>query len=290
MAYPLTRGQQIFSARLSKDTGLDVGVVQAWVYSEENGAAAAGYQARNFHNWLNIGITGSGSYGLSNSFWQDPVSAADATAAWMKGQLSIPGYGKASSGIQQIPRTAGQPAGTQLQTIQRSGWASSGYPNIGYTYVKGGFAHVSESGFDSVLKSIITAPAQVFQGVTGKDVHASPTGSGSVVGQGLSLFGISSKDILRGLEMVAGFVFVVMGLFLLTKQVGLGGFDLPGPVGAAATATARQGDAAIGRGGEVTRTSAPQPLSNVDRRRTRSNARRRVRETPSPPEYGEIPF
>jgi hypothetical protein len=130
----LTSAQQQFASRLASDTGLDPGVVSAWLLAEESGGAAVSRQSANNNDWLNIGYTDSGTYGSSDSVWSDPVTAADATAGWLKGQDTIPGYGTASSGIQAILSTAGQPAATQISALQNSGWASSGYPSLASLY------------------------------------------------------------------------------------------------------------------------------------------------------------
>ncbi|MGH2892097.1 MAG: hypothetical protein ACRDPM_02345, partial [Solirubrobacteraceae bacterium] len=66
--------------------------------------------------------------------WADPTAAADATAGWLKGQNTIPNYGTASSGIQSILSTAGQPPEVQVSALQNSGWASSGYPSLPSLY------------------------------------------------------------------------------------------------------------------------------------------------------------
>lgn len=126
----MTTGQQQFASRLAADTGLDPGVIGAWLLAEENGSAAASRQAANNNDWLNIGYTDSGTYGSGDSIWSDPTSAADATAGWLKGQNTIPGYGTASGGIQAILSTAGQSPQAQIAAIQNSGWASSGYPSL----------------------------------------------------------------------------------------------------------------------------------------------------------------
>ncbi len=130
----LTSAQQTFASRLAADTGLDPGVVSAWLLAEESGSAAQSRQAAGNNDWLNIGYTDSGTYGSADSVWSDPSAAADATAGWLKGQNTIPGYGTASSGIQAILNTAGQPAGTQIAALQNSGWASSGYPSLPALY------------------------------------------------------------------------------------------------------------------------------------------------------------
>jgi hypothetical protein len=130
----LTSDQQQFASRLASDTGMDPGVVSAWLLAEESGGAAQSRQSQNNNDWLNIGYTDSATYGSSDSIWSDPTTAADATAGWLKGQNTIPGYGTASSGIQGILSTAGQPASTQISALQNSGWASSGYPDLPSLY------------------------------------------------------------------------------------------------------------------------------------------------------------
>jgi hypothetical protein len=130
----LTSAQQQFASRLVSDTGLAPGVVSAWVLAEESGSAAVARQSAGNNDWLNIGYTDSGTYGSADSVWSDPVTAADATAGWLKGQNTIPGYGTASSGIQAILSTAGQAPATQIAALQTSGWASSGYPSLPSLY------------------------------------------------------------------------------------------------------------------------------------------------------------
>ena len=130
----LTSDQQQFASRLAAQTGLDPSVISAWLLAEESGGAAQSRQAQNNNDWLNIGYTDSGTYGSADSIWSNPVTAADATAGWLKGQNTIPGYGTASSGIQGILSTAGQPASVQIAALQNSGWASSGYPSLPSLY------------------------------------------------------------------------------------------------------------------------------------------------------------
>jgi len=130
----LTSAQQTFASRLSQDTGLDSGVVSAWLLAEESGSAAVSRQAANNNDWLNIGYTDSGTYGSADNIWSDPTTAADATAGWLKGQNTIPNYGTASSGIQSILSTAGQSPQAQISALQNSGWASSGYPSLDSLY------------------------------------------------------------------------------------------------------------------------------------------------------------
>jgi hypothetical protein len=130
----LTSGQQQFASRLAAQTGLDPSVISAWLLAEESGSAAQSRQAQNNNDWLNIGYTDSGTYGSADSIWSNPITSADATAGWLKGQNTIPGYGTASSGIQGIISTAGKPASVQIAALQNSGWASSGYPSLPSLY------------------------------------------------------------------------------------------------------------------------------------------------------------
>jgi len=126
----LTTDQQAFGARLAADTGLSPQVIAAWMLAEESSDAAKSRQSANNNDWLNIGYTGSGTYGASDSIWSNPITAADATAGWIKGQNTIPGYGTASSGIQGILNTVGQSAAAQIAALQNSGWAGSGYSDL----------------------------------------------------------------------------------------------------------------------------------------------------------------
>lgn len=132
----LTSSQQQFASTLSADTGLNPNVVSAWLLSEESGGAAQSRQSAGNNDWLNIGYTDSATYGANDSVWSDPTSAANATAAWLKGQDSIPGYGTASTGIQSILSTVGQTPAAQIQAIQNSGWSSGGYPSLGQLYAQ----------------------------------------------------------------------------------------------------------------------------------------------------------
>ncbi len=133
-AQAMTPGQQRFATQLAAETGLDPQVVSAWMLAEESGGAAASREAEGNHNWLNIGWTDSGRYGTDGAVWADPAAAAHATAGWLKGQDTIAGYGKASAGVQSILTSAGQPPELQIAALQRSGWASSGYPDLPAVY------------------------------------------------------------------------------------------------------------------------------------------------------------
>jgi hypothetical protein len=130
VAQEMTPGQRTFAMQLAAQTGLDPGVVSAWMLAEESGGAAQAREQQGNFNWLNIGWTDAGRYGTSGAVWSDPVAAANATAGWLKGQDTVAGYGRASAGVQAILQTAGQPPATQIAALQHSGWASSGYPDL----------------------------------------------------------------------------------------------------------------------------------------------------------------
>lgn len=130
----LTSAQRQFASRLAANTGLDGNVIAAWLLSEESGGAAQARQAAKNNDWLNIGYTDTATYGSSDSIWSNPITAADATAGWLKGQNTIPGYGVASAGVRSILASAGQSPAAQISALQRSGWASSGYPSLPAIY------------------------------------------------------------------------------------------------------------------------------------------------------------
>jgi hypothetical protein len=126
----LTPGQRTFATQLAAETGMNPQVVAAWMLAEQSGGAATSRESAGNHNWLNIGYTDSATYGASASVWSDPASAAHATAGWLEGEDTVDGYGKASAGVQSILNSAGQSPEAQVQALQRSGWASSGYPDL----------------------------------------------------------------------------------------------------------------------------------------------------------------
>ncbi len=127
----LNANQAAFASRLQADTGLDPHVIAGWLLAEEPASASAAPNGAN--NWLNIGAFDSGGFAFGgSSVWSSPAEAADATAAFMLGHpvggITPPAYG--SSGIRSIIASAGQGIQAQIAAIQRSGWATSGYPDL----------------------------------------------------------------------------------------------------------------------------------------------------------------
>lgn len=162
MAEPLTRGQQIFAGVVARETGLDPRVVGAWAKSEQSGSAAEGYDARNYHNYLNIARTDSGdAAGSHASVWSNPESAGKATAEWIKGQGPITKqYGHAAPGIRAILGTAGKGAKAQIEAIGKSGWATA--PDYG---AKIGTLYSELSGQQLKLLSAATRAAGAAAGI-----------------------------------------------------------------------------------------------------------------------------
>lgn len=121
--------QQAFIGTYSRLTGLNPGVVSAQVAAEEPVGAKSGYHGTQ--DWLNVGITDSGPMGAGNPAWRNPVQAAKLAAAWATGKKPVPGFGTAAPSIvNAIHSTAGKSPQAQIAALQRSGWASSGYPNL----------------------------------------------------------------------------------------------------------------------------------------------------------------
>jgi len=194
-AAPLTAGQSAFVSRLAADTGLSAGVITAWALAEESGSAAASRQQAGNHDWLNIGYTDAGTYGAGAGVWKDPVAAADATAGWLRGGATIPGYGRASQGVQQILRAAGQSPTAQIGAIQRSGWASSGYPDLPglYSQYGGGALAPSAAGTPSIPTSGAGGGSS-YGGLSGFLLRAALTIA--LVAAGVALAGIGARGVL----------------------------------------------------------------------------------------------
>ena len=169
----LTSGQQTFAAHLASLTGLDPRVVAAWELAEESGGAAQARQAASNFNWLNIGYFDSGTGAIAHATpFSDPVTAAEQTAKFLKGQ-----WGGASTGIRDILHTVGKPPDDQMMAIANSGWASSHYDNG--ANLKATFEELSNM-------KIVTAPAAAAAtaapaGLGGPAAPASPAVSGAPV-------------------------------------------------------------------------------------------------------------
>ena len=135
MTLALSSTQADFAGELAKQTGLNPLVIAAWIRQEEPAQAEntdpAGHGAYNF---LNVGATDTGNFGTSGSEWNNPYTAAQATARWLTGQPAGPGYAGGSAGVQTIiPSKSGGPL-AEIKAIQGSGFASSGEPDLPSLY------------------------------------------------------------------------------------------------------------------------------------------------------------
>jgi hypothetical protein len=218
-AHLLTSAQQEFAAQLQADTGLNASVVEAWLLAEESGSAAQYYEGLSWNDWLNIGMTGqSGAApkasinGLDDSIWDDPVTAANATAEWLEGRAgAVPGYGTPPASIQDILNTKDQSASTQISAIQQSGWASGGYPELAEVYqevVGAGGATGTAQPFDKDPTGVPTS---------GVGVHVSVPNPLSPITSAVSgLWGdLTNSAAYAGLFVLA----LLVGGFLIVKGI-----------------------------------------------------------------------
>lgn len=124
----LNTNQASFARRLQADTGLDPRVIEAWLLHEEPASSAQAPNGAN--NWLNIGAFDSGNWAFGGAnVWSNPVTAADATAAFMFGHsvngVKPPAVGAPS--IRAILNSVGKGIAAEALAIESSGWASSHY-------------------------------------------------------------------------------------------------------------------------------------------------------------------
>ena len=151
---------------------------------------------------------------------------------------------------------------------------------------KGGFSvvNVATDVGSAVVNPVGTAAGAVVGGIGGiaHDI-ASPVES--VVGGFKSITdAISFVFSINGLEVIGGGIMMLMGLYLLAKQVGLA----DGIAGAALTAAAPEAAVAANAAGAA----APKPVKNVYYLDTppSQHAKRRAAESTYDPATSEIPF
>ena len=178
---PLTPGQKKFAEELAKRTAINPRVAGAWVLSEMSGSYATGREAEGNHNWLNIAYFDSGPGSITkDAVWSDPVSAAKASAQFLRGQKFGP-----SEGIKGIlPQARGASDERQIQAIANSGWASSGYDGgdslrgtrdlVGFTPPKPGAKRRLERAKTQAAKVDERAKGLGIQGVRGESPNKVP--------------------------------------------------------------------------------------------------------------------
>jgi hypothetical protein len=210
----LVPDQQTFASMLAGATGLDAGVVSAWMLNEESAGAAAARQAANNNDWLNIGYTDSATYGAADRVWSNPTTAAVATAQWLAGKPSVPGYGTSSEGIRAILNTAGSSPQVQIQAIQTSGWASGGetaLPTL-YSEITGSTSTtlltstpVSATGSAQGATSSTSAADSYIQGLPNADQvsYAIVSPSGDVLAQHDDTHPADGTSITQAMLLVA---------------------------------------------------------------------------------------
>lgn len=237
MTLALSSNQQTFAGQLAKDTGLNLNVVDAWLRNEEPAISSNGTSGAN--NFLNVGITGNGSYGYANPVWNSPTSAADATAAWLEGKpigtggyssTGYPGGGSTGSGI--LAAAKSSPA-AQMFAIQHSGFASGGetaLPSL-YQQITGGVVTMP-----STVQNTPAASSSSSGGSGSSNAQASLLQGGYIQPSGglfssLNPFNAIAGvwDALLGQAKYAGLFIAVLavGALLIIKGISANGVKTP---------------------------------------------------------------
>lgn len=224
MAAPqLTPDEVTFGRVLSKQTGLNPNVVAAWILAEGGSTTGGKF------NFLNIGNTDSGARNKAAVWNTNPTSAAIVTAQWLKG-TSTAGYEPASAGIRAILNSAGSGSDLstiekQIKAIQTSGWASSGYPNLGSLVSEvsthGGLAHPGQSTPSGFLNDPLGTAADA----TGIP-QAADTAEGLAGDVSTFVGDVTNANLWIRLAQVLG-----GGILIMIGVVQLAGGRAPGPIG-----------------------------------------------------------
>lgn len=235
MAVQLSYAQAQFAGELSHQTGLSPNVIAAWLRNEEP-AEATNTPNHGLYNFLNVGITDRGSYGYANPVWKNPITAAQATANWIKGKpigaggYSSTDYPAASGGIRAILASAKSGPEAQITAIQGSGWASGGEAALRQLYneVLGGTQFIDPKSAQGVPSSTLGVPNNPLGLPGGTNVGGTVSGAvDSVVGAASSAagtFAAIGNDIawvfnnwLRIFEFLGGVILGISGLVLLGR-------------------------------------------------------------------------
>lgn len=235
MADPLGPNQETFAAKLASLTGLNLDVVRAWVHAEQPYDSPATGQMP-YNDWLNIGWTDVGRATITYApDWNTPGQAATRTAEWLQGSWGGQyGYLSAPS-IRNILKAAGETPQQQIEAIQQSGWASSGYPQLAASYAAvRGVAPVTPGGTSSggpFQDPLTGSPhaATIRPGAGGGGggflswfEHGAEAAAGDVVGGAESLF----SDISSVTDFLKALLWLVNPLTWLRGVEGLFGFAL----------------------------------------------------------------
>jgi hypothetical protein len=216
MGLALSKNQKIFADAFAARSGLDRNVIAAWLRNEEPAIDNNG--PRGAYNFLNIGITDSGSLGNGNRFWNSsPAEAGTISAEWMMGKFSVPGFGRASAGIQGIARTAGMSPRAQISAIQHSGWASGGESALVslYNQAKGGIS------WGGIAKQIaIGNPATGISGLVQKITGDKPSIPNPIGGVEGAITTAAKKFVYAG-AVFGGLLMFLLGVLLIAAEIGL---------------------------------------------------------------------
>jgi len=216
MAAKLSYNQLTFARELAAKTGLNGNVVAAWLLQEQ-GVENANPASSGLYNFLNVGVTGSGNFGTSDSIWNNPLTAADATAGWLMGvKTAVPGWER-SSPLLDFSAIRGNPQ-AQITAIQQSGFATSGEPSLPALYQEAA-GGITPTGANSVVFS----PGQ---SVTGQGVSAVKNAVNSVpntiTGVWNSFTSWIPKFALEMLLIISGLGLLVMALARTTRGAAQG--------------------------------------------------------------------
>lgn len=271
MAEALVKGQRIFAAHLAAKTGLDPRVIGAWLKSEQSGSAATGYEKRGYYDWLNIANTDSGpASGANSSAWRNPVSAANATAEWIKGRGQIAKeYGKPAAGITRILSAAGKDPQAQINAIGSSGWATA--PDYGskigalFNELRSdkSLVHEAQRAGDASLYDNHTATAAASLAAMGlSGPHAALDGQGAAEGQQST----DLSELLKALAQKPPAESTVAATQLARPASSggpaqTGGPRVPAPLSSPAPAEGERQDAILGLVRKLSQDSAAMPTA-----------------------------
>lgn len=226
----LTADETQFIQGVSAGTGIDPRVLVAWIQSE-------GHPGDMYHNYMNIqtptaaslGVPTSGTAAANTAEFSDVQTGIDATVKEIK-----------SLGLSHL---AHETPRQEITQIAASPWASSHYGGPGGPRLQSVFAGIfgGQAGLDSAYQS----PSSSYQvGSTATTGSAADAGSVDITGSGggpsvaRAVSGLVSNPFKfltswRFVEVVGGFLLLLVGVALLARQFGL---SVPTPMGAAAGA------------------------------------------------------
>lgn len=225
-----------FVTQVSQQTGLDPRVIIAWVKAE--GAYAPG--GTGGFNYLNLRPASGDVYSsVSPGGFEQFSNVQQAVTATVR-RLRMP----FASGIL---ATRGKSPGETINAIAASGWDAGHYGGPGGPKLVSDFTSLfSSAALGSSYQSPATARAVATEaGTSASDIGSADLGTvgsaasgaaGAVTGALTGWVGSLTKWIegyaIRAAEVVGGFFLMLIGLYLLARQIGLAS-NPPGPVGAA---------------------------------------------------------